>query len=124
MPEIIEVELSDGEVILAEVTVAGGDVGVLDHLKLSGAKSVIRSVGRWAKESIHDGLPGAPRRFGIEFGVKLAVKSGELASILAEVAGEATMTIKMEWENDPSKDNNENEVSDIDNPIVIDESET
>ena len=98
MSEIIEVELSDGEVILAEVTVAGGDVAVLDRLKLAGAKSLIRSVGRWAKESIHEGLPGAPQRFGIEFGVKLALKSGELASVLAEIAGEATMTVKMEWE--------------------------
>jgi hypothetical protein len=98
MPEIVEVELSDGEVILAEVTVAGGDVAVLDRLKLAGAKTLIRSVGRWAKESIHEGLPGAPQRFGVEFGVKLALKSGQLASVLAEVAGEATLTVKMEWE--------------------------
>jgi hypothetical protein len=98
MSEIVEVDLGNGNTILAEITIAGGDVGALDRLKLAGTKSVIASVGRWAKESIQAGLPGAPQRFGVEFGIKLAMKSGELASVLAQVAGEATLTVKMEWE--------------------------
>lgn len=98
MSEIVEVDLGNGDIILAEITMVGGDAGALDRLKLAGTKSVIASVGKWAKESIPAGLPGAPRRFGVEFGIKLAIKSGELASVLAQVAGEATMTVKMEWE--------------------------
>lgn len=124
MPEIVEVELDNGEVILAEVTVAGGDVGVLDRLKLSGAKTVIRSVGQWAKDSIHDGLPGAPQRFGVEFGLKLAVKSGELASVLASVAGEATLTIKMEWEPSGKQGHRDNEPASISENIITDENDS
>jgi hypothetical protein len=96
--EIVDVDLGDGNVIPAEVTVKGGDVGALDVLKLSRGKDLIASVGRWAKDNVHADLPGAPQRFGVEFGVKLTAKSGALVSVLAEVAGEATMTVKMEWD--------------------------
>lgn len=73
-------------------------MGALDRFKLESAKSVIAGVGRWARQNVQAGLPGAPQRFGVEFGIKLALKSGELASVLAQVAGEATMTVTMEWE--------------------------
>jgi molybdopterin-binding protein len=96
--EIVDVDLGDGNVIPAEVTVKGGDVGALDVLKLTRGKDLIASVGRWAKDNVHTNLPGAPQRFGVEFGVKLTAKSGALISVLAEVAGEATMTVKMEWD--------------------------
>ena len=98
MSEIVDVDLGDGIIIPAEVTVRGGDVSVLDVLKLGRGKDLIASVGRWAKKNFHADLPGAPQRFGVEFGVKLTAKSGALISVLAEVAGEATMTVKMEWD--------------------------
>jgi hypothetical protein len=43
------------------------------------------------------------RRFGLEFGVKLAVRSGALTSVIAQAGGEATAVIRLEWEKATTK---------------------
>jgi hypothetical protein len=97
----VEVELPDGEVVLARVAVAdaGGDAGFVDRLKLDDAgRSVVR-LGEWALRSVRDSLPDKPDRIDLEFGVTLAVKSGKLTSVLAEASGEASFVVKLGWDN-------------------------
>ncbi|WP_162907741.1 CU044_2847 family protein [Allorhizocola rhizosphaerae] len=98
MKEIVEVELPDGEVILAEVAMVDSDVGAFDRFRLDEARSAISKVGGWALQTVRSSLPEAPDRFGVEIGLKLAVKSGVLTSVLAEASGEASITVKMEWD--------------------------
>jgi hypothetical protein len=95
---VVEVQLPDGEVILAEVAVRGGDVGMLDRFKLDTAKATAVRVGQWAKETVLAGLPDKPDRFGIQVGINLVVRAGVLASVLASAATEASITISMEWD--------------------------
>ena len=95
---VMEVELSDGEVIHAEVVSAGGgDVSALDRLPLGEAGDLVRRIGNWAAETVRSGLPERPDEFEITFGMKLGAKTGRLIGILAEASGEASFTVRMKW---------------------------
>jgi hypothetical protein len=113
---IIEVETPDGSSVNVEVTVADSiaDVGVLDRLRLEEARGSIESFVRWAVEGVRSAVqdherPGsdiAPNgmrlgRVGVEFGLKLALKSGKLTSVVAEAGAEATAVVRLEWERPP-----------------------
>jgi hypothetical protein len=103
--EYVEVELPSGEVLLAEVSAIGpADVSARERFRLDEARVVIGEVARWAVDSVLAGLPDPPDKVGVEFGVKLAVKSGKLMSVLAEAGGEASLTVKLEWTRPASGD--------------------
>ncbi|MGS0684603.1 CU044_2847 family protein [Nakamurella sp. GG22] len=97
MNEIVEIDLGDGTSLLAEVAVAGGDVGAWDRFTLSAVKSAIGRIARWTKEKLLQDLPEPPDRVEIEFGMKFAVQTGELVSVLAEASGEASIIVRVEW---------------------------
>ncbi len=97
--DLVEVELDSGEVVLAEVLSAGGsDVADTGLLRLSQARQALSEVGRWALESVRESLPEPPDRIDVEFGVKLAVKTGRLVAVIAEAGGEASITVRMGWD--------------------------
>jgi hypothetical protein len=113
--EIIEIAMPDGAVINAEVSVSDSitDVGVRGRLNIGEAKESITSFVHWAVNglelSIGDGIADsqeaelAPQgmrlgRVGLEFGLKLAVKTGTVTSVIAAVGGEATAVVRLEWE--------------------------
>lgn len=99
---LVEIELDNGEVVMAEVLSAGGsDVSVSERLRLSEARQALSEVGRWALESVRESLPEPPNRLDVEFGVKLALKSGKLIGVLAEASGEASITVRMGWDRSP-----------------------
>jgi NTP-dependent ternary system trypsin peptidase co-occuring protein len=100
MSAIVPVELPTGEVILAEVSSTGGDVGVLDSLRLKALKPTLTRLGRWLSEDVLSGLPD-PDRYSVAFGMTLAVESGELIGVLAHASAEATVTVTMEWDRKP-----------------------
>jgi hypothetical protein len=98
---IVEVQLPDGETVLAEVAVRGGDVGALDHfLRLDQARATAVRIAQWAKDSVLAALPERPDRFGVQVGLNLMVRSGVLVSVLAAASTEASITISMEWDRD------------------------
>lgn len=99
--EIVEVELPGGGVIAAEVALAGGgDVAAWERLRLEEATGTIRQVSGWVIDSVREALPNPPDRWGVEFGLKLAVKTGKLTSVLAEAGGEASVVVRLEWDRD------------------------
>ena len=106
--------MPDGTVINAEVSVSDSitDVGARGRFNLGEAKESISSFVNWAVSGL--GLPeregGQPEavesaappgmalgRVELEFGLKLAVKSGALCSVIAAVGGEATAVVRVEW---------------------------
>ena len=115
--QIVEVEMPDGTIVAAEVLVTDtiADVGVADHLRLGEAGKSIEAFVNWAVSAVGIAKPDdversepAPegmvlRRFGLEFGVKLAVRSGALTSVIAQAGGEATAVIRLEWEKATTK---------------------
>jgi len=104
MAELIEIEMPDGHNILAEVEVLGSDVGALSRFDLSEVSASAARIGEWLRDSITSTISDAPDRVAVEIGLKLAVKSGALISVLAEASGEASVTVHMEWDRRGSAD--------------------
>lgn len=129
MTETVTIELGDGSTVEAEIigdltfqqpgdaaSGAGhdddpyGDVGVdvgrraaalgsAVALSLGQVRDTVRSVGRWAAETVTEGgAAGSPDAFEVEFGLKLAVKSGQLFGIIAEAGSEAGLTVRLSWD--------------------------
>ncbi|MEE1825582.1 CU044_2847 family protein [Streptomyces sp. BE20] len=118
------IDLGDGSTVRAEVigelsfqqpdgTSADGpdfgDAGLRDGrraaqlgsavaLTLDQVRSTVQGVGRWAAESITQGAAGSPDAFEVEFGLKLAVKSGQLLGVIAEAGSEAGLTVRLSWD--------------------------
>jgi hypothetical protein len=114
--ERVTIDLGHGETVEAEVIgdlpfqdVDGdmyGDVGVPRRVAELGTavamtmdqvRGTVRNVGRWAAETITDSA-GSPDTFEVEFGLKLAVKSGQLLGVIAEAGSEASLTVRMSWD--------------------------
>jgi hypothetical protein len=99
-PRVVEIELADGQVLLAEVrTVDAGpaDVAMLPRLRLEDAGAAFGQLATWLVDEIATRLPRPADKIGVDLGVKFALKSGKLTSVLAEASGEASATIRMEW---------------------------
>ena len=111
--------MPDSTVINAEVLVSNSitDAGAQGRrLSLVEAKDAVASFVHWAVSGL--GKPAAdgtvcPRaglltsgmtlgRVELEFGLKLMVKGGMLASVIAAVGGEATAVVRLEWERAPA----------------------
>lgn len=119
MTQLVTIDLGDGTTVDAEVVGdlpfqdaadAGdgmyGDVGVGRRvgelgtavaLTMEQVRGTVRSVGRWAAQTVTDSA-GSPDSFEVEFGIKLAVKSGHLLGVIAEAGSEAGLTVRMSWD--------------------------
>ena len=96
--ELVEIELPSGEIVLAEVHVLGGDVGFTDRLKLDRVGATAAQIGLWAHDAAMKALPRRPDRFGVQVGMKLAVRGGALTAVIADVTGEGSLVVTMEWD--------------------------
>jgi hypothetical protein len=88
----------DGQTILVEVANAGGDAATGGRFALTDLKDTIARVARQVSDAVAGAMPGRPTRCGVEFGVKLAVESNALVSVIAKASAEATVVIKLEWD--------------------------
>jgi hypothetical protein len=98
MAELIEIQMPDGEIALAEVSIMDKDVGTLDRFNISDISTSAARIGGAIHQAIQRGMPGRPHRIGIDIGLKLVVKSGVLTSVLAEASGEASIVIRLDWD--------------------------
>jgi hypothetical protein len=89
--------MSDGTVLLAEVEILDGDVALLDRFKLDRYAAAAR-LGDWARQAVLKAVPQRPDRLTVQVGMKLVVKGGVLAGVIAETSGEASLTLAMEWD--------------------------
>ncbi|MFF3085090.1 CU044_2847 family protein [Streptomyces nojiriensis] len=122
MTETVAIDLGDGSTVTAEVigelkfeasedqrAPGYGDVGFGSGqrtaaqlgsavaLTLDQVRGTVQGIGRWAAESLTQGEAGSPDAFEVEFGLKLAVKSGQLLGIIAEAGSEAGLTVRLSW---------------------------
>ena len=103
MPYFIEIPLSGGETILAEVTSQVEDLApvgsrrqeVLGRLPVSFSDALDR-VQTFAGEALSRmrKYPQPPDRVSVEFGLKFSAKAG---IVIAESAGEAHLSVTAEW---------------------------
>jgi hypothetical protein len=116
--QTVTIDLGDGSTVEAEVVGdlpfqqlddgPYGDVGVRRRaaelgsavaMTLDQVRGTVRGVGRWAVETVTEGGgAGAPDSFEVEFGLKLAVKSGQLLGVIAEAGSEAGLTVRLSWD--------------------------
>ncbi|MFE2850408.1 CU044_2847 family protein [Streptomyces lavendulae] len=122
MTETVTIDLGDGSSVTAEVIGemqfepssdervpeygdvgfgagqrAAAQLGSAVALTLDQVRGTVQGIGRWAAESIAQEQAGAPDSFEVEFGLKLAVKSGQLLGIIAEAGSEAGLTVRLSW---------------------------
>ncbi|MFF6835262.1 CU044_2847 family protein [Streptomyces sp. NPDC012438] len=116
--ETVMIDLGDGTEVTAEVVgsvpfeqVSGrgeyGDVrfgqkaaeklGDAVTMSLDQVRGTVQGLGRWAAKTIAEGDAGSPDAFEVEFGLKLAVKSGQLLGVIAEAGSEAALTVRLSW---------------------------
>ncbi|WP_380281731.1 CU044_2847 family protein [Kitasatospora purpeofusca] len=77
---------------------AGAQLGSAVLLTLDEVRNTVQGLGRWAANSIAQDAAGAPDAFEVEFGLKLAVKSGRLLGVIAEAGSEAGLTVRLSWD--------------------------
>lgn len=102
MSYFLEIPLSNGEVVLAEITGQVDDVApfgrgkdVLGRLSGSFADGLdhVRSFASEVLECLKKAHE-PPDRVAVEFGIKFSAKSG---MVLAEMAGEGHLAVTVEW---------------------------
>ncbi|MGF1428518.1 CU044_2847 family protein [Kitasatospora sp. LaBMicrA B282] len=124
MAETMAIELGDGTTVQAEIIGelgfgqqaeqqpafgdvglgsgarrAAGEIGSAVALTLDQVRETVQGVGRWAAETIaQSAVAGAPDAFEVEFGLKLAVKSGHLVGVIAEAGSEASLKVRLSWD--------------------------
>ena len=100
---LVEVIDPAGAVIgYAEVSISElGDVGFrqkLPSITSEELKKYINSVASWFSEDIVEGISENINSASIEFGFKLAVQTGRIVGVLANVGSEASVSIRLDWE--------------------------
>ncbi|MFE6868680.1 CU044_2847 family protein [Kitasatospora sp. NPDC057692] len=77
---------------------AAAQLGSAVVLTLDEVRNTVQGLGRWAANSIAQDAAGGPDAFEVEFGLKLAVKSGQLLGVIAEAGSEAGLTVRLSWD--------------------------
>jgi Trypsin-co-occurring domain 1 len=96
----LQVELPTGEVIWARVAVDGPQnvaSGGLRRLDIDGLSRTVRGMSSSLRAAVDD---LAPDEVQVEFGLELALKSGQLISMLAEAGGTASIKVTLAWKGD------------------------
>jgi hypothetical protein len=93
--QIVPVQLPDQVKIQVEATVLGGEEDV--SFRVQSFQGVIDAI-----ESIASAMNAAlqkikPDKASVEFGLEMAIESGELTALLVKGSGTANLKISLEW---------------------------
>ncbi|MGW4031304.1 CU044_2847 family protein [Streptomyces sp. NPDC004838] len=102
MSELVRAEMPDGTpmwVRVADDDEGPRDTGFGDNLsrRLDDLPRTLESLTRSVREGLRN---AAPDEVALEFGIEVAVKSGQLVSVLTEAGGSATLKVTVTWRND------------------------
>ena len=102
MKHVELVRVGDVEFLVEVADTRGGvqPVGAQAAFSMDGVRDTIEAVASqvadvWKKVK--------PDEASVEFGLKIAVKSGKLTGLLVEGAGEASLNITLTWRNAPAE---------------------
>lgn len=97
--EIVEIEIAEDTVLLAEVLVSNevSDVTAWRRLRPENIQDSIKTIVKWAMDGVREAVPEQPDKLGVEFGLKLTAQSGKLTSVLAQASGDASIVVRVEW---------------------------
>jgi hypothetical protein len=94
--DILRVQLSNGQTVHAEVAELGGERNVgISIFSFEGVANAIEEISRTITETLKK---VEPRKATVEFGVDLALESGNLTALLVKGTGTASLKVTLEWE--------------------------
>ncbi|MEI8211547.1 MAG: CU044_2847 family protein [Planctomycetota bacterium] len=100
--EVVTLKVDQGTEILAEIVQLGGEENVsLSALSIDGVMDAIKGIA----SRLHGVFEAVkPQEASVEFGVKLAAKSGKLTGLLVEGTGDTNFKImlKYKWKEVPA----------------------
>jgi hypothetical protein len=94
--EIVPVTLADGTIIRIEARDLGGTqkVGAFDNKAFKDMTDAIEGIATAFHESL---AKIGPRKASVEFGVEVAIESGQLTALICKGSGKANVKISLEW---------------------------
>ena len=96
----VQVQLPTGEVIWAKVAVDGPQNVASPGLQRLDVEELGRTI-QGLSASLHQAVGGLlPDEVEVEFGLELALKSGKVISMLAEVGATASVKVTLGWKGD------------------------
>lgn len=93
--EVVPVKLDDGTVIHAEARLLHGEVQVSDKFfNLDDVMNVIKGIA----STLHSTIATIkPDKATVEFGVELALESGQLTALIVKGEAKGNLKITLEW---------------------------
>jgi hypothetical protein len=93
--EIIEAELANGSTLHIQATVLGGEEEVaFTLLSFKEVTDAIEGIGQSVLTTLQK---VKPRKASVEFGVEVALESGQLTALLVKGTGTSNLKITLEW---------------------------
>ena len=94
--EIIKAELANGTIVHIQVTALGGEEEVA--FTLPTFKEVTDAIEGIAKSVVTALQKVKPKKAIVEFGLEIALESGQLSALLVRGSGTSNLKITLEWE--------------------------
>ncbi len=93
--EVIPVEFANNVIVHVESTVLGGEENVA--FKVASFKDVTDTIEAIAISVVQSLQRIKPHKAAIEFGLEIAVESGQLTALLVKGSGKANLKVTLEW---------------------------
>ena len=103
--DVLPIQLENGEVFLAQVTMLGGEENVAAFTGGLSLDNVTKSIEKISTALAKTIKKVKPDKASIEFGVEIATKEGQLTALLVQGSATANLTISHEWEKKSEKIN-------------------
>ncbi|MFF4422253.1 CU044_2847 family protein [Streptomyces sp. NPDC001549] len=91
---------SEGTALLVEVVDIDGELGGGEELagsRIPDLKDVMRQVTDLSTDFRKALESAKPKKASLEFGLKIALKSGAMTALLVDATGEAAVKVTLEW---------------------------
>lgn len=93
--EIIKAELANGGTLHIQATILGGEEEVA--FTLPSFKEVTDAIEEIGQSVVTTLQKVKPRKASVEFGLEVALESGQLTALLVKGSGTSNLKITMEW---------------------------
>ncbi len=95
--EIVTVQLEDGTIVKVRASSLGGEEDVADFDKLLSFKDVTNTIESIAGAVVATLKKVQPDKASVEFGVEVAIESGQLTALLVQGTATSNLKITLEW---------------------------
>lgn len=93
--EIIKAELANGTIVHIQATALGGEEEVA--FTLPSFKGVTDAIEGIAESVVTTLQKAKPKKASVEFGLEVALESGQLTALLVKGSGTSNLKITLEW---------------------------